>query len=130
MRTFISGVNLRILISRIMHVPALFGVGAILISACVCAEEDKPNLSHSPSVISPISSPALPASAPAAQGTQPDGEKPAMDKLKDGTKIEIGSDGSVSVFNTDGTKNPAPDGVLTLWDDTTFNVKNGKKVTQ
>ncbi|HEU5047992.1 MAG TPA: hypothetical protein VFT64_09160 [Rickettsiales bacterium] len=56
--------------------------------------------------------------------------KPTGGTLKDGTKYEVGSDNTITLINPDGSKNVAPDGVLTNKDDTTFNVKEGKIVTQ
>ena len=56
--------------------------------------------------------------------------KPVTAELNDGTKIEIGSDAEVSTINSDGSKTPAPDGVLTLKDGVTITIKGGKKVSQ
>ena len=56
--------------------------------------------------------------------------KPVTAELSDGTKIEISGDNEVTAINADGTKNPAPDGVLTLKDGVTITVKGGKKVSQ
>lgn len=62
---------------------------------------------------------------PAAQEDQP---KHETAELRDGTKIEISDDNTVTIINPDGTRNVAPDGILTLKDQTTFDVKDGKRV--
>lgn len=51
-------------------------------------------------------------------------------ELKDGTKIEITADGSVSIINADGSKTTAPDGSYTLRDGTSLGVKLGKKIVE
>jgi len=84
--------------------------------------EDKPT---TPAVTSAIATTTT-ATPPAVK--QEVKSESSADVLKDGTKIEIGSDGIVKIINADGTKTTAPDGVLTLKDETTFNVKDGKKV--
>jgi hypothetical protein len=71
---------------------------------------------------------STPVTTTAVPKTTAQTAKPVMDELKDGTKIEIGTDGTVSIMNADGTKTTAPDGVLTLKDQTTFGVKDGKKM--
>lgn len=55
---------------------------------------------------------------------------PAVRELKDGTRIEVAADNSVSVINADGSKTPAPDGAHTLKDGTTITTKDGKKVAE
>lgn len=48
-------------------------------------------------------------------------------ELKDGTRVEFGDNGSVTLSNPDGTKTPAPDGTYTLRNSTTFDIKDGIK---
>ena len=66
----------------------------------------------------------LPPPAP----TEP--PKPIHAELNDGTQVEFGLDGSVSILNKDGSKDPAPDGILTLKDGVTFTVKGGQRVDE
>lgn len=68
------------------------------------------------------------ASSP--ENTKKDEPKPITAELSDGTKIEINSEGEVTAVNEDGSRNPAPDGVLTLKDGVTITIKGGKKISQ
>ncbi len=97
----------------------------IAVAASAFAEGDAP----APATTAPVPAatavqPATTPATPVAQATPVEGE------LKDGTKVEFGTDGTVSIVNVDGTKTPAPDGVHTLRDNTTFAVKDGKKVVE
>lgn len=92
--------------------------------------EDTPAAATTPSAVTAATTATIstPVATTAASSTTTQTAKPVMDELKDGTKIEIGTDGTVSIVNADGTKTTAPDGVLTLKDQTTFGVKDGKKM--
>ncbi len=105
---------------------------AVLSMTGFCAyAEDKPALVPDPSIITPVVAPPIPTPSvvvPTAQAKAGEADKPIAGELKDGTRIEIGSEGTVTLTNTDGSKNTAPDGVFTLKDNTTFSVKSGRKV--
>jgi hypothetical protein len=51
-------------------------------------------------------------------------------ELRDGTRIEFRSGGAVWFINADGSKVEAPDGVHTLKDGVTFEVKDGKRTNE
>jgi hypothetical protein len=96
---------------------------AINVVAASAAAEDK--MIRLPGPAAPTSVPTAPPPAPAVIAP------PAViAELKDGTKIEMGADGSVTALNADGSKAPVPDGILTLRDNTTFAVKNGKRLDE
>jgi len=80
-----------------------------------------------PVAVAPAATPPV-NPVPAMEMAKPVVSGPVQSELKDGTKIETGLDGSVTVVNVDGTRTPAPDGILTLKDGTTISVKNGNKV--
>ena len=67
---------------------------------------------------------AQPGSPPPAPLPQP-----VTAELNDGSKVEFEADGAVLVVGADGTKTPAPDGVLSLKDGVPFVVKDGKRVS-
>ena len=54
--------------------------------------------------------------------------KSMLYNLKDGTKLEVDYDGSVFIVYPDGARVTAPDGIQTLPDTSTVNVKDGKRV--
>jgi hypothetical protein len=89
--------------------------------------------------LQPITPPPLPAPfngkpvegvQPSAPPAPPNNPKPIHAELSDGTQVEFDLDGSVWILNKDGSKDPAPDGILTLKDGVTFNVKNGNRVDE
>lgn len=57
-------------------------------------------------------------------------EKPVSAELNDGSQAVFRSNGSVSVLGPDGKFRLPPDGVLTLKDGTTFQVKGGMRTEQ
>jgi hypothetical protein len=73
----------------------------------------------------------VPAAAPVAPTppAPPAPPQPIFAELNDGSKVEIDADGSVWVLAADGSKTVAPDGTLTLKDETPFVVKDGKRFT-
>ena len=98
----------------------------------------------------PAGSTATPALTMPMPFTQPAGNDPAFGEpmqdraaptptlsnnmiiatLIDGTKVQFEAAGVVMILHKDGTKTPAPDGMLTLRDGTPFVVKDGKRVSE
>lgn len=107
-----------VLASSVMFAPVVFAAD-VGVTTGVKATVDTPVTQVAPSI----------STGTTATATTED-SKPVTGTLKDGTKYEIGSDKTVTLINPDGTKNVAPDGVLTNKDDTTFNVKEGKLLSQ
>lgn len=109
-----------VLASSVMFAPVVFAAD-VGVTTAVKATVDTPVTQVAPSVST--------GTSVSATSTTED-SKPVAGTLKDGTKYEIGSDKTVTLINPDGTRNVAPDGVLTNKDDTTFNVKEGKILSQ
>lgn len=110
---------------------SLFAVASVAALSSIAVAEDKAT-THIVAA-TPATAAATNSKMPVkeiAKTAVPEVAKSVTGTLKDGTKFEIGSDGTVTVINSDGTKTTAPDGVFTMQDDTTFNVKDGKKVAQ
>ncbi len=121
---------------------------ALWFAAPIAAHAAEPPAAVSAPQVSPAAiAPDAPApratplsSAPAGTAVPSDGApvapaskeppKPVKAELLDGTKIEFAPDGAVWVINTDGSRVPAPDGILTLKDGVTFTVKNSARVNE
>lgn len=99
-----------------------FFLSVVSISASAAPEPaPAPASSSLPNASPPLLFKVAPTAPPQASSSAIKAE------LKDGTHIEIMADGSVLIVNSDGSKTPAPDGVHTLKDGTTFEVKDGKQ---
>lgn len=95
----------------------------VILTAMYCIAASAAEPVAIPTPVTPLSE--LLAKPTAAEPATP---QPVKATLNDGSKIEFDADATVWVV-TDGTRNPAPDGLMTLKDGTSFVVKSGKRVS-
>jgi hypothetical protein len=106
--------------------------GTSLLSVSAAATQGLPPLQSltPPPLPAPFNGKPVEGLQPSAPPAPPNNPKPIHAELNDGTQVEFDLDGSVWILNKDGSKDPAPDGILTLKDGVTFNVKNGNRVDE